>query len=199
MTVNVEIPRIAYDGNGTTFTYAFLWSSSSVTEIYVTLNEVLLTEGIEYELEEYTQNLGGLIVFNTVPLNTDKIVIYRFTPRTQQLNYAFGTAFPSDVPFRTDTHEFQLDKDTRILQEIQVTGEGIPGGTVDLSAVPQATQVQITNTGGTDAFIQPWTTDGLLAGVSMGEVVAPGGSIPDDGAPSTKPEGYIYYQLEALP
>jgi hypothetical protein len=175
MTVNVEIPRIEYDGNGTTFTFAFLWSSSSVTEIYVLLNDVLITEGIEYELEDYTQNFGGTIVFNAVPIIGDKIVIYRFTPRTQQLNYADGTAFPSDVPFRTDTHEFQLDKDTRILQELQVEGEGIPGGTVDLTAVPLATQVQITNTGGSDAFIDMWATDGLLAGVSAGagEIVTP--------------------------
>jgi hypothetical protein len=199
MTVNFEVPRIEYDGNGTTFTFAFNWSSSSVTEIYVLLNEILLTEGIEYELEEYTQNFGGSIVFNAVPIIGDKIVIYRFTPRTQQLNYADGTAFPSDVPFRTETHEFQLDKDTRILQELQVEGDLIPGGTVDLTAIPFATQVQIANTGGSDAFILPWTTDGLLAGVSMGEAVAPGGGVPADGAPSTKPEGYIYYVLEPLP
>ena len=199
MTVNFEVPRIAYDGNGTTFSFSFLWSSSSVTEIYVTLNEELLTEGIEYELEDYTEYYGGTIVFNTVPVIGDKIVIYRKTPITQQLNYSKDIVFPPDVPFRTDTHEFQLDKDTRILQELRVTGELIPGGTVDLSAVPLATQVQITNTGGSDAFIPTWTTDGLLAGVSVGEVVQPGGPVPDDGSPSTKPEGYIWYVLEALP
>ena len=198
MTVNFEVPRISHDGNGTTFSFPFLWSSSSTTEIFVELNDAPLTEGIEYELEDYSPRTGGSIVFNAVPPAGATVFIFRFTPRTQQIVYSKDTAFPPDVPFRTDTHEFQCDKDTRILQELFAAGSG-GSGVVNLSALPLATQVQIINSAGSDAFIDIWTTDGLLAGVSVGEVVQPGGPIPADGAPSTKPEGYIYYELEALP
>ena len=192
MTVNYEFPRIEYVGNGTTFAYSFLWSSAVTNEIYVELNGIPLTEGIEYELEDYTPEYGGNIVFYSVPVIGDDILIYRFTPRTQQIRY------DDDQPFPTEAHEFQCDKDTRILQELFASGSG-GSGVVNLSALPLATQVQIINSAGSDAFIDMWTTDGLLAGVSAGEVVAPGGSVPADGAPSTKPEGYIYYVLEALP
>lgn len=193
MTVNFEIPRIEYIGNGTTFSYSFLWSSAVTNEIYVVQNDVPLTEGIEYELEDYTPEYGGNIVFSTVPVSGDTILIYRFTPRTQQVNYEEGQPFPAP------THEFQCDKDTRILQEISVLGDGGGGGIVNLSAVPLPTQVQITNSAGSDAFEDLWTPDGLLAGVAVAEVVAPGGTVPADGSPSTKPEGYIWYVLEDLP
>ena len=186
MTVNFEVPRIEYIGNGTTFSYSFLWSSAVTNEIYVVQNDVPLTEGIEYELEDYTPEYGGNIVFSTVPVSGDTILIYRFTPRTQQVNYEEGQPFPAP------THEFQCDKDTRILQEISVLGDGGGGGIVNLSAVPLPTQVQITNSAGSDAFEDLWTPDGLLAGVAVAEVVAPGGVVPADGSPSTKPEGYIY-------
>ena len=190
MTVNFEVPRIDYEGNGTTFSYSFLWSSSDPNEIYVTLNDVLLTEGIEYELEDYTPEYGGNVVFYSVPLAGDDIVIYRQTPITQQVDF-------TTEPFPVETTEFAYDKDTRILQELRVLGDGT-GGVVNLSATALPTQVQINNSGGSDAFIQPWTTDGLLAGVSLGEVVQPGGPVPEDGSPSAKPEGYIYWVLEEL-
>lgn len=193
MTVHFEVPRIEYDGNGTTFSFSFLWSSAATNEIYVLLNDILLTEGIEYELEDYTQEYGGNILFYVIPVSGDKIVIYRQTPITQELDYVNENAFP------TDGHEFQLDKDTRILQELRVAGGGGPGTPVNISAVPLPTQVQILNSGGSDAFIQPWTTDGLLAGVTIAEVVQPGGEVPSDGSPSTKPEGYTWYVLEDLP
>ena len=192
MTVNFEVPRIEYLGNGITFSYSFLWSSAVTNEIYVELNDLPLTEGIEYELEDYTPEYGGNIVFATVPVAGANIFIYRFTPRTQQIRY------DDDQPFPTESHEFQCDKDTRILQELFASGSG-GTGVVNLSAIPLPTQVQITNSAGSDAFEDLWTPDGLLAGVFVGEVVAPGGSVPADGSPSMKPEGYIWYVLEDLP
>ena len=122
MTVNYEFPRIEYLGNGITFSYSFLWSSAVTNEIYVELNDLPLTEGIEYELEDYTPEYGGNIVFATVPVAGANIFIYRFTPRTQQIRYDDDNAFP------TETHEFQCDKDTRILQELFASGSGGTGG-----------------------------------------------------------------------
>jgi hypothetical protein len=198
MTVNFETPRIAYVGNGTTTSFSFEWSSGDPNENYVTLNEVLLTEGIEYELEDYTEQNGGRMVFYVAPASGDDVVVYRQTPITQQLNYWQDDVFPGALPFRMDTHEFQLDKDTRILQELRVRA-GEFGTSVDLGTIQLATQVQITNTAGSDAFIDTWTSDGLLAGVAVAEVVEAGGVIPADGDPTAKPDGYIWYELEALP
>ena len=91
--------------------------------------------------------------------------------------------------------EFSADKDTRILQEIIEGGRAL-GGRVDLEAVPYPSYVEITNTGGSNAIILPWTTDGLLAGVSMGEVIPNGNPAkPSDTDPTLMPDGYIWWYL----
>jgi len=188
--MNFETPRISYAGNGINTDFSFIWTSSVVGENYVTLDDVLLTEGVEYEMEGYTPEQGGTAVFYTPPTGT--VVIYRQTPITQQVDYVEGDAFPAE------THEFQMDKDTRILQEIRV-GAGQTGTSVDLQSIPNEDSVRIANSAGTDALIEPWTADGQLAGVSMGEVIEAGGAAPADGNPTTKPDGYIWYVLEELP
>jgi hypothetical protein len=101
-------------------------------------------------------------------------------------------------PFPMDMIEFSCDKDTRILQEIIEGGRAI-GGRVDLAAVPYENYVEITNTSGNNAIIEPWTTDGLLAGVSMGEVIPNGQSRPTDTDPTDKTDGYIWWYLGPEP
>ncbi|GAG37851.1 unnamed protein product, partial [marine sediment metagenome] len=122
----------------------------------------------------------------------DIVYIYRKTPITQQVDYVEGDPFPAD------THEFQLDKDTRILQELFFGGIGF-GGEVNLASVPWPLEVEITNTSGTNAFIQPWTIDGLLSGIFYGEVVPDGESAPLDATPTAKPDGYIWWELGPAP
>ena len=151
---------------------------------------MLLTEGIEYELVDYNPDHGGTMVFYVAPTGT--VLIYRQTPITQQIDYVEGEPFPSD------THEFGCDKDTRILQELRA-GAGQSGTSVDLQSIPNEDSVRIANSAGTDATIDGWTTDGLLAGVAYGEVIEAGGAAPADGNPTTKPDGYIWYVLEELP
>jgi hypothetical protein len=166
--------------------YTFQWSSGDPNEIYVTLNGVLLVEGVLYELEEYTAAYGGVIRFNVAPLTGSVIVIYRQTPITQQVDYV------EHQPFPADTHEFQCDKDTRILQEMIFGGRAI-GGPVDLGAIQHPENVEVTNTGGTHAILLPWTIDGLNAGVFYGEVIPYGEAGPVDGEPTTKGDGYIWW------
>ena len=192
MTVNLEIPKIAYTGNGTTTDYTFKWSCGDPNENYVKLNGVLLTEGIQYELEDFTLEFGGTMVFNTAPVVGDDVFVYRMTPITQQVDYVDFEPFPAD------THEFQLDKDTRILQEL-IFGAAAFGGQADLASVPFPTYVEITNTAGTNAQIDPWTIDGLLSGVFRGEVVPSGQDAPLDGNPTAMPDGYIWWELGPLP
>lgn len=193
MTVPVEIPFIRYTGNDVTRSFPFNWSSVEAIDIYVEIDGNLALEGVGYELEDYktgsddSDDGGGNIVFTVPPVTGTDILIFRETPITQQVDYV-----PTQ-PFPADTHEAQMDKDTYILQEITGAGRG-GSGPVDLAAVPQPSSVEITNTAGTNASIPPWSTDELLAGVFHGEVVALGGA-PVDGSVTTKPNGYIWWEL----
>jgi hypothetical protein len=188
MTVNFEIPIIKYQGNGNTTDFTFAWSSGDPNEIYVKLDDTLLTEGIEYELEDYTADYGGTIVFNDAPTSSEIITIYRETPITQQVDYVDFESFPAD------THEFQMDKDTRILQEMIFGGRSFATG-VDLSATQYPEYVEVENTAGTNAILNPWTCNGLLAGVFLGEFLQYGQQRPVDGASTTKHDGYIWWSL----
>lgn len=192
MTVNFEIPIIRYQGNGNTTDFTFSWSSGDPNEIYAKLDDAMLTEGIEYELENYTGDYGGTIVFNTAPATGEIVTIYRETPITQQVDYVDFQAFPAD------THEFQMDKDTRILQEMIFGGRSFGTG-VDLSAVQYPTYVEVINSAGSNAILLPWTCDGLLAGVFLGEFIQYGGQKPVDGAATTKQDGYIWWSLGESP
>jgi len=192
VTVNSENPYVNYTANGVTDQFTFTWSSGDPTEIYVELDQVPLKEGVEYELEEYDPQHGGIIRFNDPPATGSNVYIYRDTPVTQQLDLVDGEPFPMDMI------EFSCDKDTRILQEIIEGGRAV-GGRVDLGAVQYPEYVEITNTSGSNAILQPWTTDGLLAGVSMGEVIPNGASKPSDTDPTDKPDGYIWWYLGPEP
>jgi len=192
VTVNAEFPYIQFLGNGVSVDFPFSWSSGDPSEMYVKLDGTLLTEGVEYELTDFTLEFGGTMLFNAAPDAGEVVYIYRDTPVTQQLDYVDGEPFP------TDTHEFQLDKDTRILQEIIEGGRAI-GGRVDLSAIQWEETVEITNTSGSNAIINTWTTDGLLAGVSIGEVILNGDPTPVDGNPTDKKDGYIWWYLGPAP
>ena len=188
MTVNFEVPVVEYTGNASSTVFTFDWSSGDANDIYVQIDGVLATEGVEYELENYDGATGGEIVFEVAPVTGTLIRIYRQTPITQQVDYEEGE------PFQAETHEEQLDKDTRILQEINA-GVYSEGGGVDLSADQQPDYTDIVNTAGTDARVLPWTTDGLKSGVALGEVVPNGGALPTDSDPTTKPDGYIWWGL----
>lgn len=188
MTVNFEIPIIKYQGNGSTTDFSFSWSSGDPNEIYVKLDDTLLSEGIQYELEDYTGDYGGKIVFYSAPTTDEIVTIYRETPITQQVDYVDFKAFPAD------THEFQMDKDTRILQEMIFGGRSFGTG-VDLSATQYPTYVEVENSAGTNAILLPWTCDGLLAGVFLGEFIPYGNQRPVDGATTTKTDGYIWWSL----
>lgn len=192
MTVHFEVPIIRYIANGVTTDFAFNWSSGNPEDNYVTQDGTLLTEGVLYELEEYNGLYGGIMRFNDPPASGTEIVVYRETPITQEVDYVDFEAFPAD------THEDQMDKDTRILQEMIFGGRAL-GGVVDLDAVQYPEYVEITNTAGQNAILEPWTTNGLLAGVALGEVIDYGDTIPTDGTPTSKHDGYIWWCLGPLP
>jgi hypothetical protein len=186
MTVNIEIPSVSYSGNDATTNFPFVWSSAAESENIVNINGVEQLEGVGYELINYTEDFGGEILIEPAPSGTDRIVIFRRTPVTQQIDYVESAAFPAN------SHEFQMDKDTRILQEIIESGRAAGGLPIDLESLERPYEVEIDNTGGANAFIPLWNCDDQLAGVFAGEVTT---SAPADGTPDSNQDGYIYWEI----
>ena len=139
----------------------------------------------QYIIENLTGE-GGDIVFqpNFIPPAAARVFIRRRTTLSQEVDYLLFEAFPAE------THEFNLDKITYILQEL--LGSALAGGniTFDLDAVPKEFEVEITNTGGTNADIPGWES-AETAGVFFGEVTL---AAPADESVATKPDGYVYYE-----
>lgn len=188
MTVNVETPHITYKGNDVATVFTFSWSFDDVSEIYVAINRILQVEGTTYELENVNLASGGEVRTTlTDPLTADdELLIYRRTPITQQVDYIEFDSFPAE------THEGQMDKDTRILQEIITSGAAFGEGPVDLDSEENADHVEITNTSGSNAIIPLWEVDEDKAGVFAGEVTT---SAPPNGTIDTHPDGYIYVEV----
>jgi hypothetical protein len=193
VTVNVELPYVRYVGNAVTTSFAFVWSSDDDNEIYVqrtigTADPEILEVGVDYELEGYTEDFGGQIIFAEPPTADTVLLIYRQTPVTQQVDYVDSSPFPAD------THENQMDKDTRILQEIINAGRG-GSGIVDLDSIEKPAEVEITNTSGANAQVPLWNCNADLAGAYAGEVTL---SAPADQSQTTKPDGYIWLEVASF-
>ena len=188
MTVNFEVPWIRYAGNGVATVFTFTWTCDDANELYVQIDDVLQVQGVGYQLLEFDTESGGEVHIEPAPDADTDILIYRETPVTQQVDYVDHVAFPQEA------HEGQMDKDTRILQEIIEGGRGI-GGPIDLDSIERADEVEITNTSGANAIIPLWDCDADLAGVYAGEVTL---SAPNDGDATTKPDGYIWLEVASL-
>ena len=190
MTLNVEVPVISYKGDGVKVLYTFDFSLTEEEDVYVRINNVLVTEFSEYTVQNVTTT-GGEILFAEAPADGTIIVISRDTDKSQQVDYIQYAAFPAE------THEAELDKIVRILQELingTFIGYDEDGNQVflsfDLEGVAQLTTVDITNSGGTDAAIPVWVS-GTLAGVYIGETSLEA-NIPADGAATSQPDGYVW-------
>lgn len=190
MTTQVQIPYTNQlgDGSKTLFTYEF--GIVEHADLYVTVANVQMTEYSDYTLQNVTDD-GGEVLFSEAPEQDAIVSIFRRTTISQEVDYQQYSSFPAE------THEWNLDKITFILQElINGVWTGLdPDGepialSFDLSVTANEATVTINNTGGTDAEIPAWVS-GLAAGVYHAEVV-PAAEVPDDGSLSTKPDGYIY-------
>ena len=190
MTVRYEVPIVRYSPTG--LDYTFSWSSLDKNEIRVVIRNrdtgvstEPLRQGAVYDVVDYDPATGGVVRFQAVP--DGDVIIYRDTPVTQEVDYSEFDAFPSE------THERQMDKDTRILQEIVEIGGNLGNGPPDLSADQREFEVEIENTAGENATIKGWECEGDVAGVFYGEVVD---QAPADGAATDKPDGYMWFQLQ---
>jgi hypothetical protein len=159
-------------------------------DLLVFVDNVLVVESSVYTVENLSDE-GGDIEFVIAPSSGANVLIIRKTSITQQVDYQDFQPFPAE------THEWNLDKLTYILQELLngalsgIDSDGNPFTlTFNLSVTQQETTLTIVNSGGTDAALPMWES-GTKAGVFAGELV-PEASVPDDGTVTTKPDGYIW-------
>jgi hypothetical protein len=190
MTVQVKIPYNSLLGDGTNTTFVFTYSLTEEYDLYVKVDGLEMQEYTDYTVENVT-NDGGEIEFVDPPASAAVVLIYRFTTRSQEIDYETGKAFP------LVTHEDGFDKFMRILQEL-ITGtftgideDGNPFTlTFDLSVTPEEYILTVNNSGGTDADLPMWTSD-EYAGV-YAAIVDLEANIPADGAATTRPDGFIF-------
>jgi len=190
VTTQVQIPYTNQLGDGTKTLFTYEFGIVENTDLYVTVANVQMTEYSDYTLQNVTDD-GGEVLFAEAPAQDAIVSIFRRTTISQEVDYQQFTSFPAE------THEWNLDKLTFILQElINGVWTGLdPDGepqviSFDLSVTANEATVTINNSGGTDAEIPAWVS-GLAAGVYHAEVV-PAAEVPADGSLSTKPDGYIY-------
>ena len=191
MTVNAETPTTTLLASGSNTDFSFSWSSQDIIENLVEVDGVLQGYQIDYEIVDFTLENGGTARFFTPPPNNAEVRLFRRTPISQQLDYTEFTRFPAE------SHEGQMDKDTRILQELYSAGAGL-GGVIDLDALQNEDSVDVLNTGGADARIPSWDCVNPLAGVFHGTAVEVG-QAPLDGANTDKPDGFIWLELDPAP
>ena len=190
MTTNTQKPYIIYEGDGSLTTFTFAFSIVEDLDLLVLVDNVLLLQYSGYTVESVTDD-GGTVEFTEAPADDSQVIILRQTTITQNVDYE------TNEPFQVDTHEWNLDKITYILQELLGgAGGGIDGDgnpiyiTFDLDAEPGANWVTITNSGGTDARIPSWVS-GTLAGVFHGEIDVET-NLPADESATSKPDGYVW-------
>jgi hypothetical protein len=112
MTLDVQIPRVDYTGDGFQTVFPFTFRLLNNSDLRVFVDDVQQVENTDYTILDLTEE-GGDVSFFVAPADTLPIIIKRVTSRSQQVDYEPFDAFPAE------THETALDKLTMIAQELQ--------------------------------------------------------------------------------
>ena len=97
MTVQVKIPYNSLVADGDNTTFVFTYSLTEEEDLYVLVSGVLQQEFSDYTIEDVT-NDGGEIEFDEAPADGAVVLIYRFTTRSQEIDYETGAPFPLETP-----------------------------------------------------------------------------------------------------
>ena len=190
MSVNVAIPYNRFVADGIVTNFTFDWDLIETADLIVLVDNVLQVEYSQYTVTPDFED-GGDVVFDIAPTDQAQVIVMRRTTMSQNVDYESYTPFPAD------THEWNIDKITYILQElihgtwIGYDASGNPQYlTFDLDAVAYITTVDIENSGGTDATIPPWVSE-TLAGVYHDETMLEA-NVPADESVTTEETGHIW-------
>ena len=110
MTINVEVPRVRYTGDGVQDLYTYTFTVGAWSGMVVTVDDVQQVEYSDYILQNETE-YGGEVLFTVPPVDAADVLIERRTPASQQLDLEEFTRFPAE------SLESSLDKLTKLIQE----------------------------------------------------------------------------------
>ena len=98
MTIQTEICKVAYEGDGTTkvFSVPFYFFAKQIA-VYKNSNTTPLVEGTDYEVTNTENYHGGEVEFATAPEAGDKIVITRDVELKQLITFLEGESFPATL------------------------------------------------------------------------------------------------------
>jgi len=189
VTTDVQKPYITYIAAGETV-FPFNFTLVETADLVVISEFVQAVEYSHYTIEDLNDD-GGNVVFAEAPPDGTQVLLLRTTTRSQNVDYVDGEPFPAE------THEWNLDKITFILQEMLSGGFWVVDEfgnpvylTFDLSTLAEDSTVTVVNSGGSDAVIPAWVS-ALTAGVFHGEI-SEDTSLPADEAVTAKPDGYVW-------
>ena len=118
MTTGIQIPYNDLEANGSITRFAFTFGFVEHVDIIVLVapeagssDFTLQIEYSQYTIENET-DYGGDILFAVAPPDGYRVLILRRTTMSQEVDYEDGEAF------QAETHEWNLDKITYILQEL---------------------------------------------------------------------------------
>lgn len=114
MTIQTEICKVVYEGDGTTkvFQVSFHFFEKEIA-VYKNSEIMPLTEGTDYTVRNSENYYGGEIEFTTAPKAGDKITITRNVELKQLITFLEGEKFPAS------DYEYALDKITMGLQQLR--------------------------------------------------------------------------------
>lgn len=119
MTVDTNISKAIYSGNGETTDFAvpfyFLANADGTSQIavYIGNSDVPLSETVDYTVNGAGEKAGGTVVFKTAPGKDVQIAIVRNVPQTQEVVFIDGHKFPAQQ------FESTVDKLTMEVQEVK--------------------------------------------------------------------------------
>lgn len=115
MTVQTQDNKVIYESDGITTSYPFVFQVNDIAHIEVYDDAVLTILNHEVILNADQEiNPGGVMNYlDPPPLDEVSIVILRFIPMDQDIDYSTYDGFPAD------THEAGLDNAILMIQQLQ--------------------------------------------------------------------------------
>jgi hypothetical protein len=121
MTVSTTISTVSYTGNGVTTDYAIPFPSLQEADIYVLVNDIVQTIGVDYVFVGDVTLPGATISFTVAPGDTLPIFIQRLTGLQQ------NTEYTTQGEYKAKQHEADFDKAMYIAQENRDLASGAGG------------------------------------------------------------------------
>lgn len=162
MTVQSEnnIVRTEGDGSIVAFDYNFPIVSDDHLEVY--LDGVL--QGSGYTVTGVGDPNGGTVTFSVAPGDTVQVILRRFVPYTQLVDYITGDKFPAD------THEAGLDLAMMAASQLQEQFDR----TIRFPITSSATSSELPDPDDSDNWGKAYVLDSAGAGISMHPITGGG-------------------------